>query len=151
MGAFNGVDSELGTYPQISHASLANNVYIPFPTLLVNFVKLSLTPKTVFLTKLAAPCHNKRGSGSFVHPYLGDSDAQFGIAVHDHPVERLIEYVRDARAHIREQSNRIADEISGAQDTIELAEYVLTIVVQDARSQLGWRQAHILDGQSVHL
>lgn len=27
----------------------------PFPTLLVNFVKLSLSPNTVFLTKLAAP------------------------------------------------------------------------------------------------
>lgn len=28
----------------------------PFPTLLVNLVTLSLTPKTVFFTKLAAPC-----------------------------------------------------------------------------------------------
>ena len=28
---------------------------VPFPTLLVNFVKLSDTPKTVFFTKLAAP------------------------------------------------------------------------------------------------
>lgn len=30
-------------------------VQLPLPTLLVTFVTLSLTPKTVFLTKLAAP------------------------------------------------------------------------------------------------
>lgn len=29
--------------------------YEPFPTLLVNLVRLSETPKTVFFTKLAAP------------------------------------------------------------------------------------------------
>lgn len=121
----------------------------------VTFVKLSEKPKTVFLTKLAAPC-----IGCFVRhghvracgaTYLRDADTEFPIAVHDNTIERLIEDIRHSGADVREQADRVTDEICRAQDTVELTEDLLSVVIYDTGLDVRHTQAHVFDGERVEL
>ena len=93
----------------------------PLPTLLVNFVKLSEKPKTVFLTKLAAPweCVSEANSRCQpTWPYLCDTNPDIFVAMHDHSVERLIEDIRDSGADIGEETNRVSNEVCRTEDPV---------------------------------
>ena len=85
---------------------------LPFPTLLVNLVTLSLKPKTVFLTKLAAPYHCSKG----VRLEAGNSnlcnpDAQFFIPMNDNTMERFVEDVCNTGADVGKEPDWGPDEI----------------------------------------
>jgi len=106
----------------------------PLPTLLVNFVRLSEKPNTVFFTKLAAPC-GVLGCEVIVHrdTYFGDANPKFPVTMDDHTVERFIEDIRDTRTDVREQPDGVANEIRRPENTVELAKDFLFVVVHDTR------------------
>lgn len=126
----------------------------PLPTLLVNFVKLSEKPNTVFFTKLAAPCVFVRSSSSHaakVLNYFGNTDAKFSVPVDDNTVEWFIEDVSDPGTDVSKQPNRVSDEICRSDDTVKLTEDLLFVVVHNTRFQVGCSQTHVLDSQRIHL
>lgn len=105
----------------------------PLPTLLVNLVTLSERPNTVFFTKLAAPWGTVRASKKGNRKlYLGNTDAQFFIPMHDNTVIWGVKDICDPRANVREQANWISYEISRAQDAIELPQHILSVVIRNA-------------------
>ena len=110
------------TYTASQHWSTSKRVNTPFPTLLVNLVTLSLTPNTVFLTKLAAPCYKLRRVRAIQkRTDLCYSNTQLSVSMHYHPLERFIENIGHTRADISEKSNRVTDEVCGTQYAVELA------------------------------
>jgi len=52
---------------------------------------------------------------------------------------------------VREQADRVANEIRGSQDTIKLAKDFLFVVIDDTCLQVGCSQTHVLDSQGIHL
>lgn len=69
----------------------------------------------------------------------------------DNTVERFIKDVCDSRTDVREQANRVSDEICRSNNAVELTEDLLFIVVHDTRLQVGCSQTHVLDSERVHL
>jgi hypothetical protein len=110
----------------------------PLPTLLVNFVMLSESPKTVFLTKLAAPWTEFR---QIMDPevtllYLCDADTELCVSMHYRTIQWFIKKIGDSRTDVGEEPNRIANEIGRPQYPIELAEHILAVVISDATLEL---------------
>ena len=104
------------TYTAMSTLVQSKRANAPFPTLLVNLVTLSLTPNTVFFTKLAAPCYKLRQvCATQERTNLCYSNTQLSVTMHYHPLERFIENIGHTRTDISEKSNRVTDEICGTQ------------------------------------
>jgi hypothetical protein len=81
---------------------------------------------------------------------LGYPDAQFLVPVHDHTVEWLVKDVRYTGRDVREKAHRISNEIGGTKYAVELAQYVLSVMVRNSVLELGHGQTHVFDGQSIH-
>ena len=70
--------------------------------------------------------------------------------MHDHTIEGLVEDVRHTRAHVREKTHGITDEVGGTKDAIQLSQHLLAIVIHDTFLQIRQRQAHVSDRERVH-
>ena len=84
-------------------------------------------------------------------PYLCNAYAQLSVTVHYYSLVWLIENVCNTRADVGEQSNRVSEEVSRTQDSVQLPDHFLSIVINDPLLQDRHRQSHIFDRKKVHL
>ena len=71
--------------------------------------------------------------------------------MHDHAIERLIEDIGHAGTDVREESNRVPDEVSCTKDAIQLTENFLSVVMHDTFLKVWQSESHVFDSQCVHL
>lgn len=65
-------------------------------------------------------------------------------------MEWLVEDILHTGADVREQADGVANEVGREEDTVELAEHLLAVVVYNTRLEVGHRQAHVFDSERIH-
>ena len=83
--------------------------------------------------------------------YLRDTNADLLVAVHDCPIEWLVKDVGDAGTDVREESDRVTDEVSRTKDAIQLTENFLSVVMHDTFLKVWQSESHVFNSQCVHL